>query len=461
MNTLNFTESTLRRTVLRAGIFAALLSAGLLSGVPAHGVPISGGSGASLSSIAGSPTLVTVILRGGAKDPNLQVAEVQGGLIVFTTDDGNRISYTKTDIERIEIQGSVVEKNPTYVPSTVALRPEEQRIVDGAFVRAAELFQNSKDNQGLRIRAAGLLAYNGNKEAAEYLNSLANSNNLQTRLDAALWGLYLADKPVPESLVRDGLSSNNRNLKAATAVIAGLYKEQDAISDLVTMLNDRSAQFSAPAAVALARLGHREIIPQLLDLIGSTSEEKNYAGMNGLVLLGGDDVIESVKYRIEETDGLERFRLIRVLHELGAPEARKHLIRVFNEELTIKPEAALILASDDYWEAIQYLQERLKRREDPTYDNLVYRARNAHAILQSGDMSAIHVFQSLLREDDTKIRSWVLFLIADLADNDLLKLIQPSIQNVDSGLSVIACSTAVAIASPEFRTHFQDVAGTP
>ena len=358
------------------------------------------------------------------------------------------------------IQGSVVEKRPVLLSSTVALRPEDKQIVDAASVRVAELFQGSKDNQELRIWAAAYMAFHDNKEATDYLNSLATSNNLQTQLDAA-WGLYLADKALPEGLVRTGLESNNRTIRAQTAVLAGLYGMDEMTPELMGMLNDRSAEFSAPAAIALARIGNREIIPQLFEMLGSTSGEKNQAGVQSLIILGGPDVIDIVKYRIEETDGLERYRLVYILHNLGEPAGRKRLIDIFNDEPTIRAEAALVLAADDYWEAIQYLQERLKRREDPTLDNLIFRARNAHGILQSGDSSAIHVFQSLLRSDDTAIKSFVLDLIIDLADRSHLKLIQPTIRNVDSALSLKACNTTVAIANPAYRERYQNLTGKP
>ncbi|MCF6284403.1 MAG: hypothetical protein L3K26_04360, partial [Candidatus Hydrogenedentes bacterium] len=101
-----------------------ILFAIVLSAAHVHAVTVTGGNGASLSSITGSPTLVTVVLRGGAKAPNLQVLEVQGSVIVFTTEDGDRISYQKADIDKVEVQGSVVERRKAHVSDTVVLRPE-------------------------------------------------------------------------------------------------------------------------------------------------------------------------------------------------------------------------------------------------------------------------------------------------------------------------------------------------
>lgn len=463
MNELNCinpspTRAAFSRTV-RSLAAALLLSAAAMA--LAGAVEIKGGDGnVSLSGITGTPTLVTVVLKGGAKDPNLQIVDVVGETIGFTSEKGDRVNYQSGDIDHLLIQGSVVERPAPVVTSNIALRPEDQRIVDQGTARVAELFQNSKDNQELRIRAAAYMASDGNKEAEQYLASLAESNNLQARIDAAR-GIYLAGQALPGTVIKDGLESNNRNIRAAAAVLAGLFKDEVATSELMTMLSDRSAQFAAPASVALARLGNREIIPQLFSMLGSNSAEKNKAGMESLIILGGTDVIDTVKYRLEEVDGLERYRLINVLHKLGDEEGRKQVIRVFNEELTIKPEAALILAADKYWEATQYLQERLKRREDATPENLAYRARNAAAIMAGGDPSAVYVFQELLRSENIEAKVRVLRLIGDSGDRSLLKLVPPSISNVDANISMDACDAAMAVANPGYRQRLKDLRISP
>ena len=466
MNTLNcidkLREARRASRVLSYRTVTAVLLAVALGILPAAALDVRGPSGSvSLSSIAGSDTLVTVVLKIGAEDPNLKVLEVRRETISFGTDDGGETVYRRADIDYLKVQGSVVARREPVVLGNVALRPEDQQIVDRASARAAELFNSSKDNQELRIKAAAYMAFDGNEEAAKYLTSLAESNNLRTRIDAAR-GLYLAGEDIPSGLIEEGLESSNRNIRAATAVLAGLFRHRSSEGILMEMFNDRSAQYAAPAAVALARLGNREIIPRLFDdMIGSISDEKNDAGVHALIILGGEEVIEAARYLLNETEGLERFRLIRVLFELGDEGGRKELIRVFNEELTITPEAALMLAGDKYWEATQYLQERLKRREDDTPENLAYRARNATAILSGGDNSAVYVYQDLLRREDADIKMLVLDLIAEYGGRSMLKLIQTSIVNVDPELSMVACNTAMAIANPTYRQRLQDLAVSP
>lgn len=461
MNKLNFTKRFQTARAARRFWGVAVLAVAVAGAGAIRAQEVRGPNGAvSLSSIAGSETLVTVVLKAGAEDPNLTVMEVRKDTISFGTAKGNETIYQRGDIDHIQVQGSVVERREPVVRGSVALRPEDQAIVDGASSRAAGLFQSSKDNQELRIRAAALMAFEGNDEAAKYLTSLAESNNLSTAIEAAR-GLYLAGKPIPEGLIANGLESANRNIRAATAVLAGLFKDESATSALMQMFNDRSAQYAAPAAVALARLGNREIIPGLFDMLGGVSDEKNRAGVEALKILGGEDLIEAAKHQLSETEGLERFRLIRVLFALGDEDGRKALIKVFNEELTITPEAAILLAADKYFEAGQYLQERLKRREDDTPENLVRRARNANAIITSGDNSAVYVFQDLLRRSDVDIKEEVLHLIIESGDRQMLKLIQTSIGNQDPELSMTACNAAKAISNPTYRQRLLDLMVSP
>lgn len=465
MNTLNcikrFWERRSARMGQRPAGLALLVIAAALVSFSAAAQQVHGPAGTiSLSSIAGSDTLVTVVLKAGAEDPNLTVTGVSGETITFATNKGGVAVYRRGDIDHIKVQGSVVAPREPLSRGSVALRPEDQEIVDRAARRAVELFESSRDNQELRIKAAAYMAFQDNEESAKYLTSLAESNNMRTRIEAAR-GLYLAGKPVPPNLIPEGLDSNNRNIRADTAVIAGLFEHQESTPILMEMFNDRSAQYAAPAAVALARLGNRQIIPGLFDMLGSISEEKNRAGVEGLVILGGEDVIEAAKLRLDETEGLERYRLVQVLFRLGAEEGRKELIRTFEQELTITPEAALLLARDGYWEAIQYLQERLKRREDDTPGNLAYRARNADSIIASGDNSAVYVYQDLLRRENTDIRLLVLRLIAQSGDRSMLKLIQTSIANVDPEISMAACNATLAIANHTFRERLQDLLVSP
>jgi HEAT repeat protein len=121
---------------------------------------------------------------------------------------------------------------------------------------------------------------------------------------------------------------------------------------------------------------------------------------------------------------------------------------------TLAPEAALILARDGNWDAVQYLTGRLKRRYDVKEDVMLYRARAAAALMASADPTAVSYIQELLRSDNLIVKKQICILMADLGKRRLIEILQPTIESSDSELALQACSAALAIAKPEFRERY-------
>lgn len=417
-------------------------------------VSVVGVAGAGVKDLAGSPTLVTVVLKkGGAKDPNLRVLEVHPKDFTVLTEKGDQFTYLNEDVQEIRVQGGKVEKPVIALHKGTALRAEDQKIVERAWVRAREIFAASNDNQERKIKAATLLSLHGDEDARTYLGSLAASNEIRVKLDAAL-ALYLGGEKPSESLLREGLESGNLTVRVKAAALCGLSGYRDAVPLIKTMLQDRFAELSAPAARALARLEEREVVPKLIEMLGESDERKFKAAIFSLARLGGDDIIEQMKLRLKQvTEPQVRYRIALILHALGDPMGSKLLAEVFDDVPTLAPEAALLLAKEGNWDATQFLRARMARRENPTDDNLLYRARNAAALFKGGDPSASVVFQELLRSDNTKVKTLVLELIAEANDRKLLAIIQSSIENIDNGIALDACVATVSLALPEFRAR--------
>lgn len=408
----------------------------------------------SLSEIVGTPTMITVVLKdSNARDTNLKLLEVQPDRIIVLAPNGDAIPYMRDSIQEIEIQGGVVEQKRSVLLEAKMLRPEHQRVVERAWMRVREIFNDSADNQSIKIQAATLLALDENVEAHNYLRQLAESNDIETQLRASV-ALYLAGDVVSDTLLNHALDGGNRNARVMAARISGLTENNAAVPLLRVMFNDRAVQLSAPAARALARLGVTEIEPQLINMLFELHQEKGKAAIFGLSLLSDPQVVDQLKFRLQDADGMARFRLAETLFRIGDPAGLQELKDLSHQYPTLLPEAALLLAPSGDWESTQFLQNRLLRREDPTEENLTYRARNAKALLESGDSSAMAVFQELLRSDNDNITNLIFELMADLGQTRMITLLQPSIENVDSEFALNACNTVIALAFPEFRTRF-------
>lgn len=405
-----------------------------------------------MKQLAGSPTLVTIILKAtGAKDANVRIKEVREKDFTVITEKGDEFPYSFDDVQEVRVQGGKVEKTPLQLIKGATLRPEDQKIVDRAWARAREVFGASNDNQERKLRAAVLLCLHKEEDAQKYLKDLSVSNELQVRLDTALAMYLVGDKPA-EALLREGLESGNRNARTRATTLSGFVGYHDSIPLLKVMLEDRSAELSTPAARALARLGDREIIPKLIDMLSESDERRFKAAVFALSRLGGADIVEQMKLALKQNPEPQiRYRIALVLHEMKDPMGSKILQETMAAVPTLQPEAALLLAREKDWESEQFLRARLARRENPTPENLMYRARNAASMYLGGEPSALAVFQELLRSDNAKVKKLVFELVTEINDRKLLTVFQSSLENVDNDIALDACEACISLAVPGFQ----------
>ena len=434
-------------------ILVVLVLAGLLQlGALAQGVRVVGAG--SLQEISGTDTMVTVVLKDrGAKDTNLRITGVFDDHFNVKSEDGDEHPYPNNLVAEVRVQGDKVNRDRFELSENRALRAEDQQVVDRALARVQELYASSDNNQELKMEAAALLSLDDNAgpdEPQQYLSNLAKSNDLQTQLEASRC-LYLAGKEVDTAVIRQGLDSGSRRVRGLAIELAGLTNYEAGLASLNMALQDRATELSVPAARALARMGNREIIPGLLNMLVEGSEEKGKAAMDALVELGGEDVIEQMKLLLPKAKLTGRHRVIQVLYRLGDEEGKKLLQQTVSEAPTLAFEAAVELASNGDFQSMQFLHERMKRREDPTEPNMLNRARAAAALIEGNDPNAIAVFQELLRGDNEKVKRHVCRLIVQLNDRRLIDILQPTIENVDAGVGLAAAKAAIAFSDMEFR----------
>lgn len=417
-------------------------------------IPITGSEKpVTLNDLLGTSTLITVVLKDSqARDTNLTLSEVCPDRIIVMTSKGEPIPYLADSIERIEIQGGEIMPRRAVQMDIQLLRPEHQRVVERAWARIRDIFENTNDDQHLKILAATLLTLSNEGKAHDYLRKLAEANDLEVQLTAA-GCLFLVGDAVSEALIRQGLDSGNRRARIKAAGLAGLTGYKDVIPVLQNMFKDRAVELSTPAGRALARLQDRSAIPRLMEMIFELHAEKGETAVFGLTRLADSGVIQEIKDKIVETEGMVRFRLVRVLYNLDDPEGITELRSIFKRYPTLAPEVALLLAQKEDWEATQFLRSRLARREDPTQENQIYRSRNAQALLQGGDPSALAVFQELLRSDNEEVTKQVFKSAVEVGQPRFLTLLQPAIENVDKKFALNAATAVIALALPDFRNR--------
>jgi HEAT repeat protein len=442
-------------TVLLVGLMAA--------GAALAQVPIVG-SDMSPSELAGSGTLVTVVLQAqGAEDPNLTIEEATDEyIVVMDHKEGSRgeeYVYLYEDIQEIRVQEGRVTAEAFQLDPGRTLTPEQRNIVESAYQQARQIFQTSATDQELRMTAAMLLVLRGDEEARTYLEELAAQNDLQTKLEAIL-RLHLAGAEGDwKDDVEAGLQSGNRTTRALAIRLAGLLGYQDTEYVLLSEVRDRSADIAAPAARALARLGNKEAMPIIYEMLRALNQEKVEAARFAILKLADQEIIEDLRDMLRQEESVNRLRIAQLLAQLDASPGEQVLREEFLDVPGLQWGAAKTLARDGDLQARQLLQRRLREPFDTdpaVLEPLFERAELAGAVIQGGDRNRISVLQELLRQERPAVTVAVCEEIVDLGLKALMPVLQPTLQS-DSNTSALAAATAaIALANPDFRERIAE-----
>ena len=447
---------------MRRIIVVVILSAAALP-VLAQGAPaLINGGGATLGSLAGTQTLVTVVLRGsGATDSNLNIVRVANGAITVAAPDREEYVYLLSSVKEIRVQDTVLAGVRRTHEQSRSLRAEEQRVLDRAFVRAGEIYASANAKQGAKMRAAMLMAVGGDEKALEYLRMLANSKDLETELRASVHLYGAGDTAAkPEqiaALIKEGLVSGNRRCKKDAALLASVLNDQASISTLTRMLGDRDSEISVPAALALGRMGHVAAIPTLVRMLTRRNDDVGNAAVAALSAIGGPEVIGQTKALLGDAEPGTSHRIALVLIALGDSKGAEILQAELTELPTLAREAAIVLAAHGIWDGKQFLRNALEGRYDEEDGEMLFRARASLSLVKSGDPTAITHVQELLRVKKDRVRCLICFEIVRLGKRRQIPIVQSSIESSTPSLSLCACSAAVAMARPDFRERFVHV----
>ena len=420
-------------------------------------VAVTGAAGAKLSDLAGSPTLVTVVLKAGAQDKNLKIIEVSDKYFTVESSSGEHNAYPYTSVKEVHVQDGKVAAKEFRLDTARSLTEDEQKVVTRAKQRAEELFNAANDDQTSKMVAALLLMVSGKDAGREYLNTLAASNDLSTRLAAVEYLAMGGDTANAKPVLDLALASGDRKIKANAAKLAGLLHYEPATQTLMGMVQDRSADFMGAAGLALARLGNRDILPVLLSALTSLDETKGMAAAHALAILGGQDVIEQMKLKLKDADGAPRFRIIYVLFKLNDPMGKQLLVEDALKNPLQDVDAAILLAKAGDSTGQRWLRERYFTRNAGTdMKELWKRAEAASALIASGDPSAITQFQELLRSENPRVQVRTCVEIGLLGKRNLLVLTQASIESSVMNVALNGVRASLAIANDDYRKRLVD-----
>ncbi|WP_281540755.1 HEAT repeat domain-containing protein [Maribacter aestuarii] len=192
----------------------------------------------------------------------------------------------------------------------------------------------------------------------------------------AIWGIgqIAADDNSKAKPLVQLLDDSDGEIVAQSLKVLGDVKYTDAASQYVTLLNHDNARVMFYAAQALGRIGYKEAVDPLLEMIAKNKGEDLYLRHAGVLALSRIGETETISNLVDSDDKQLRIAAVLVLRRLQHPDVAKFLT---DEDEYIVTEAAR--AINDDWsieEALPALAATLNE-ERFTSEPLLRRAINA------------------------------------------------------------------------------------
>ena len=455
-----------KRTTLHRVILLLLLNGvcALMVASAAAQVPLHGAGGRTLSQLAGTDTLITVVLKAGARDVNLKVVDVSSDYISLQAPTGERTAYTFSSIAEIRVQDDRVDRAARRAGPAL----HDPALMSRAGERIYDIFIKAPPDDPIKLQAAAVYAASGNTDAYNFLQTLSQNPDVPTAVVANLH-FYVAGGEASSEKALRGMEHGNRNVKVQAARLAGLTGDTALADEIAVLLRDPSADIFPNAARSAGHLGAEAAIPGLITGIQSLSHEKAEASAFALVKLGGEQVTSAMKTLADADTGYDWFRALKVLYALGDDTAGNTLATQAMKSVVFGAEAAVLLArAEQNWDAVLFLRDALKKPINNTYENLARQADMAVALFEAGQPTAKSQIQGLFnvapRDIITRGRDrrspeqvvedvaiYTAMLIGRSGHPDLLSMLMPIIEDQNPRVALAACQAAFAIANPAFR----------
>ncbi|MGO8696640.1 MAG: PVC-type heme-binding CxxCH protein [Limisphaerales bacterium] len=193
--------------------------------------------------------------------PTCVMEDADGSLIVIDTGGWYKLCCPTSQLAKPDVLGHIYRVRRRGAPKV-----EDPRGIslNWGVLSSADLVKLLSDPRpAVRQRATRALARSGDKSVEPLAISLRNSSATEARRNA-LWALTQIDAAQAREAVRSALRDKDNTVRHVAVQSISLWRDTDAMTALLPLLQDEDPQVRRSAAEALGRIGNPAAVPALL-----------------------------------------------------------------------------------------------------------------------------------------------------------------------------------------------------
>jgi quinoprotein glucose dehydrogenase len=270
-----------------------------------------------------------------------------------------------------------------------AVSEVKRLLAEGFDKRTPEELARFLSHPDMRVRLEAQFALADKGRIAE-LASAARPGAARIARLHGLWGLGQIGRtnPAAYEAARTLLADGDGELRATAARVLGDARVRSAASGLIGLLTDPEPRVRFAAAQALGRIGVKECVKPILELLRANADQDAYLRHAAVMALTGSGDREALAASASDASPSVRVGAVLALRRLGAPEIARFLD---DSDQAVAIETARGIHDAPILEALPALAARLDKLNQSEF--LVFRALNARFRLgRPEDAAALAAF---------------------------------------------------------------------
>ncbi|HLN30876.1 MAG TPA: PVC-type heme-binding CxxCH protein [Gemmataceae bacterium] len=196
--------------------------------------------------------------------PTDVLEDADGSLLVIDTGGWYKLCCPTSQLHKPDVLGAIYRIRRKGAPKIADPRGRKLAWSEMNSGELARLLDDARP--AVRRRAIQALATRGAQVIPDVVEILRTGKSIDARC-SAVWTLTRIDQPDARSAVRQALSHPDEIVRQAAIHSVSVWRDRDAFSELLRLVQGASRQNQRAAAEALGRLGNKAAVPVLLECL--------------------------------------------------------------------------------------------------------------------------------------------------------------------------------------------------